>query len=322
MSATNSKLQLSSLPENSDELPAGRNIYIVRRALTVRLLKALLVRARAIAPRWLYSAFQNVGFSLWKKGLRVLYSRKVLAARLRGDREGFDTYRNVYRGMQYSLVGSSGLEATYRAALELLNDGIKGCFVECGVAEGGCAALLATVAQQESDRVTWLFDSFEGLPDPTAKDFVDPSRKITGENIRPLERGSCLGTLDRVQDVLFGSFHLNRAKVHLVKGWFQDTLPIYRHKLGPLAMLRIDGDWYESTKVCLENLFDQLVPDGYCIIDDYGTYHGCRRAVNEFLQDRNLRVQAASDGRGGILFRKPASASSQDLEVQQSIAQL
>jgi hypothetical protein len=208
--------------------------------------------------------------------------------------------------MRFSLVGSSGLEATYNAVAELLNDNIAGCLVECGVAEGGCSALMATVVTNHArEKTTWLFDSFEGLPDPTERDFVEPGRRVTGENVRPLERGSCLGTFEKVQRVLFHEFGLKRASVRLVKGWFQDTLPIYRDKVGPIAMLRIDGDWYESTKCCLDNLFDQLVPGGYCIVDDYGTFYGCRKAVDEFIQSRNLKVQAVSDGRGGFLFRKP-----------------
>jgi hypothetical protein len=206
--------------------------------------------------------------------------------------------------MRYSLVGSSGLEATYKAVAELLHDNIEGCLVECGVAEGGCSALMATVvAKYNADKTTWLFDSFEGLPDPTERDFVEPHGKLTGENVRPLERGSCLGTLKRVDDVLFRRFGLSRMKVRLVRGWFQDTLPVYRDTLGPIAMVRIDGDWYESTKCCLESLVDRIVPGGYCIIDDYGTFHGCREAVDEFIQSRNLQVKGTSDGRGGLIFR-------------------
>jgi O-methyltransferase len=289
--------------------------FVVRRSIPVRALKRVLTSARAAAPTWLYNAFYRVGFAGWKGALRLLYGRKVLVAWLRADHQRLQMHRTVHQAMRFSLVGTSGLEATYKAVVEILHDNIAGCIVECGVAEGGCSALMATVvANQNSERTTWLFDSFEGLPDPTEKDFVDPGGRLTGENVRPLERGSCLGSLNKVQRVLFREFALNRTKVELVKGWFQDTLPAYRDKLGPIAMLRIDGDWYESTKCCLDNLFDRIVPGGYCIADDYGTFYGCRRAMDEFIQSRNLNIQALSDGRGGFLFRKPAE-SRMDLEL-------
>jgi len=83
-------------------------------------------------------------------------------------------------------------------------------------------------------------------------------------------------------------------------------LPAYRGKIGPVSLLRIDGDWYESTKCCLENLYDQVVPGGCLIIDDYETCFGAKKAVDEFVAQRGLIVSMSSDGRGGVLFKKPA----------------
>jgi len=309
-------LNLNALPLSERGSTANPSVHIVHRSLPVRFVRGLLMCARIVAPEWLYGIFYRVGFAAWKGALRLLYGRRMLRAWLLGDREGFEMYRTVHRAMQFSLVGSSGLEATYKAAAELLQDGMEGALVECGVAEGGCSALMATVAAKQNEpRTTWLCDSFEGLPDPTEKDFVKPNSQTTGENVRPLARGSCLGSVERVQDVLFRRFGLSCTRVQLVKGWFQDTLPAYRDKIGPIAMLRIDGDWYESTKCCLENLFDQVVPGGYCIVDDYGTFCGCRKATDEFIQSRDLKIQAVSDGRGGFLFRKPFESRSKPKPV-------
>jgi len=173
------------------------------------------------------------------------------------------------------------------------------------VAQGGCSALMAMVAKRDpGKRRMWLFDSFQGIPDPTADDF-DEQKEATGEHIRPLVRGSCLGTKSRVESVLFSRFGLSQDSVCLVEGWFQDTLPVYRDQIGPIAVLRLDGDWYESTLCCLLNLYDRVSPGGYIIIDDYGSCFGCKKAVHEFLDSAGIKARLIPDGRGGVLFSKP-----------------
>jgi O-methyltransferase len=156
-----------------------------------------------------------------------------------------------------------------------------------------------------SGRKMWLFDSFQGIPDPTAEDF-DEAKAVTGEHIRPLVRGSCLGTKSTVELVLFSRFGLSRDSVYLVEGWFQDTLPVHRDRIGQIALLRLDGDWYESTLCCLNNCYDRVSPGGYIIVDDYGSCYGCKKAVHEFLESKDVEVRLIPDGRGGVLFSKPA----------------
>ena len=94
-------------------------------------------------------------------------------------------------------------------------------------------------------------------------------------------------------------------RVTVVAGWFQDTLPIWRERIGPIAVLRIDGDFYESTRVCFEALYDSVIPDGAVIIDDYGTFEGCRRATDEFLSSRS-RIELVPIDFGASYFVKPA----------------
>jgi len=93
--------------------------------------------------------------------------------------------------------------------------------------------------------------------------------------------------------------------VSLVKGWFQDTLPEYKDRMGAVALLRLDGDWYESTKCCLENLYDNVVPGGYVIIDDYGALTGCKEAVDDFLNERNINVELIDVDHIRFYFLKP-----------------
>jgi len=220
--------------------------------------------------------------------------------------------REVYRIMPYTLVGIGGLEASYRLTRRASDLDLAGDVVELGVARGGCAALLGSAIFDEREpaevkkRDLWLFDSYEGLPDPTKEDFLDGAEsRGTGDHVRPLPKGSCLGTLDEVQELLLRRRGFPEDRIHFVKGWFQDTVPVTGQTIQEIAVLRIDGDWYESTKVCLEGLFDKVVANGAVIIDDYQSCYGCERAVDEFLDERNLDVEIHLDGRGGCYFLKP-----------------
>lgn len=268
--------------------------------------KSVLGYAQSLLPNRVYELLYKFSFGLYKAGLRLLYFRHVLYQALFGTHAGRVRVQLVHRVMPYSLVGSSGLEVTYDATRAVIDQGVPGDFVECGVARGGCSALMATVAQTGPEvRRMWLFDSFQGLPDPTADDF-DASNSLTGDHVRPLPRGSCLGTQGEVEDLLFSKFHLHCESVSLVKGWFQDTLPHSRQQISEIALLRIDGDWYESTLCCLHNCYDLVSPGGRVIIDDYGTCFGCKKAVHEFLNQKGIAVKLIPDGRGGVVFEKPA----------------
>lgn len=212
------------------------------------------------------------------------------------DSEKAIRIKTIHSICPYTMVGRTGLLATYDVATEIEKNNIEGCFVECGVAQGGCSALMAIVAaRNKSDRKTWLFDSFEGLPKPTEEDPNDCG----------LTKGSCLGAYDEVSKLLFSKLGLDRDNVFMVKGWFQDTLPKHKDEIGAISLLRIDADWYESTKRCLENLYDNVVVGGYIVIDDYGTLSGCKKAVDMFLKQKHLDIKLNFDNRGGIYFVKP-----------------
>ncbi|MCH7780604.1 MAG: class I SAM-dependent methyltransferase, partial [Acidobacteria bacterium] len=182
--------------------------------------------------------------------------------------------------------------------------GIPGALVECGVAEGGTSAMLALANRclGNTSRAKWLFDSYEGLPEPTQEDYEGGT---TGDFIRPLPKGACLGTVEQVEELMFETLCFSQSDTFLIKGWFQDSVPKHRARIGDIAVLRLDGDWYESTKIPLENLYDFVSPGGFVIIDDYGTCFGSRKAVDEFRRERRLESPLNSDGRGGVWFEKP-----------------
>jgi hypothetical protein len=93
------------------------------------------------------------------------------------------------------------------------------------------------------------------------------------------------------------------AEVHVVKGWFEDTLRTAA--TGPIAVLHLDGDWYESTRTILDALYGRVVAGGFVVVDDYGHWPGCRRAVDEFLGRTGERPAIVSSDYTGVWFRKP-----------------
>lgn len=204
----------------------------------------------------------------------------------------------------YTMVGYERLMNAYDVVQHAERKGLPGAIVECGVFKGGSAAVMTMAASPV--RKVWLFDSFEGLPEPTAEDgpmAVEYSGHRVGGALEPI--GQCVGPLDIVKELFFEKLGVDVSRVVIRQGWFQETLPLARHEIGPIAVLRLDGDWYDSTKVCLENLYDLVVPGGFVIIDDYGYWEGCRRAVDEFLAARKLDIALVPVDDSGVWFEVP-----------------
>jgi hypothetical protein len=182
----------------------------------------------------------------------------------------------------YTLIGGWGLLALYRLCREADRRRIPGTFVECGVYRGGCAGVLAALAgRSDPPRRVWLFDSFEGLPEPSHE---DRSNSLA-------TRGRYAAPIDDVRKLLFEDLCADPAVVSIEKGWFDRTLPDAHSRIGPIAVLRLDADLYESTRCCLENLYELVSPGGFVLVDDYHGWSGCRTAVDEFLDVRGERVE-------------------------------
>lgn len=175
------------------------------------------------------------------------------------------------------------LDYTYYTALNL--SGVEGCFVECGVGAGSQIAAMQLAA--EGKRPILAFDSYEGIPLGNEKDFVQPGiGKFTHDPTLPLRdrlvsSGITSHSVQKVRSNIL-SLGLPIDNIQFIKGWFQDTLPVV--PVGDIALLRLDGDLYESTMVCLEYLYPKVVKGGVVIIDDYGL-QGCRTAIHEYFGD-------------------------------------
>ena len=172
---------------------------------------------------------------------------------------------------------------------------LEGAIVECGSWNGGCSRVMNEVSEKYGKkRNVWIFDSFEGLPDSLPID-KKPTGKQAYKGSNKADKEICETALKNV----------GKDRLHIVQGWFKDTLPLSVEKVGPIAFLHLDADLYESTTQCLENLYDLVVPGGLIFIDDYGYYQGCKKAVDEFLTSRNHAGLLTHYGQDSMYLRKP-----------------
>ena len=266
---------------------------------------------RLLPERWFALLYELAcrGFEVWRRiSDEIYYLSSYVYYLLKRDSRNARRIKTIYSVHRYTMVGRTGLLATYDIAGEIEKSNIGGCFIECGVARGGCSALMALVVNEnESNRNVWLFDSFEGLPEPTVEDeYKEPLiYKPKDKHDSLVSQGYCLGMYDEVEQFLFSKLGLSKNNVFMVKGWFQDTLPAHKDRIGEISVLRIDADWYESTKCCLESLYNNVIAGGYIIIDDYRSVGGCKKATDEFLKNKRLNVKLSFDDRGGCYFVKP-----------------
>lgn len=165
---------------------------------------------------------------------------------------------------------------------------ISGDLVECGVWKGGTAGMMALAhlaSYSPPRRNLHLFDSFQGLPEPDSSvDGVMATEYSDGHaNGKLASIQKCVGALKDSQLLLEKKIAYPTDLINYHQGWFEETVPASANVLPRIALLRLDGDWYESTRVCLQNLYSKVVSGGVVVIDDYGHWEGCRKAVDEFL---------------------------------------
>ena len=210
----------------------------------------------------------------------------------------------------YTMLSRYRLYSLFRLSKYICEKDIPGNFVECGVARGGSSALLAYVIKKYSKRVRYLyaFDSFEGMPEPTCEDIHNNS---TAEEIG-WGTGTCAAP---VESLINAASELNAADiVKPIKGFFKDTLPNSKKEVGGIALLHLDGDWYESTKTVLNNLFGQIVMNGILQIDDYGFWNGCKKALHEFEHHKNVKFNLNKIDETGVWLVKESDIKSSPIE--------
>ncbi|GAB2784034.1 TylF/MycF family methyltransferase [Rhabdobacter roseus] len=199
----------------------------------------------------------------------------------------------IQQALPYTMTSQERLVNLIRAIEYLVKQKIEGDFVECGVWKGGSSMVMAlTLANLgEKTRNLHLYDTFDGMSTPSEKDESIDGQKaeiqLNASSKSISDSVWCYSALEEVQQNLL-STEYPKENIHFIEGKVEDTIP--HHLPDKIALLRLDTDWYESTKHELNHLFPRLVPGGILIIDDYGHWKGCRQAVDEYFQENNIPI--------------------------------
>jgi hypothetical protein len=201
-----------------------------------------------------------------------------------------------YPSQAHTAIGLRRLENLQRCISTVIEEDIEGDLIETGVFRGGAVIFMRAVLKSYgvTDRNVWAADSFEGMPTPDVVKY--PKDKIWVEGA-----GRLAASLEEVQENI-SRYALLDSQVCFLKGWFRDTLPVAPIKR--LAVLRLDGDLYESTMVALENLYPKLSIGGFVIVDDY--HHVCcLEAINDYRAAYGITEEIQNiDGRGAFWRRE------------------
>jgi hypothetical protein len=207
----------------------------------------------------------------------------------------------------YTMTSVERQIALVQAVRYLSRRGVEGCCIECGVWRGGSSMAIALTLAQEGDtgRRLYLFDTYEGMTPPTAADTTMDGVSARTHLDRDADKTGnwCVAGLDEVRGNM-ASTGYPPDRVHFVKGAIEATIPAQAPD-GPIALLRLDTDWYESTRHELTHLFPLLVEGGILVIDDYGHWAGARKAVDEYFggQPRHFYLHRI-DYTGRLLIKR------------------
>lgn len=202
-----------------------------------------------------------------------------------------------WRQPMHTMAGFKRLDNVQFCVEDVLTRGVPGDFIETGVWRGGVPIFMRAVlaAYGATDRTVWVADSFEGLPPPNPAAY-------------PADAGDLLYAIDELrvsrERVMshFDRYGLLDDKVRFLEGWFRDTLP--RAPIASLAVMRLDGDMYESTTDALVSLYPKLSVGGYVIVDDYGAIPACRAAVHDFRRAMGIEDEILPIDWTGVYWRR------------------
>lgn len=219
--------------------------------------------------------------------------KTIILDNANGERRGYKGEPWAKKAL--SMVSPERLQNLQDCCESAIANGVPGDFVETGVWRGGCTILMQAILKerQATDRAVWCCDSFEGLPRPYMREDMDlnlhlyPQLAVSQEEVE--ENFRRLGLLD--------------VNVRFLKGWFAETLPTA--PIDQIAVLRLDGDLYASTKEALENLEPKVSPGGFILIDDIFDIPQCKLAVDEYRAKARITAEIVQVDWTGAYWRKP-----------------
>jgi O-methyltransferase len=196
-----------------------------------------------------------------------------------------------------TMIGLKRLDNLESCITDVLRRRVPGDLIETGVWRGGATIFMRAVlkAYGDMERIVWVADSFQGLPKP------DPERYPADAGDRFWTYNELRISLEQVK-ANFAKYGLLDDQVHFLVGWFKDTLP--KAPIERLAVLRLDGDMYESTLEALQNLYPKLSIGGYAIVDDYGAVQGCKAAVEDFRTEYGVTEELQWIDWSGVFWKK------------------
>jgi O-methyltransferase len=208
----------------------------------------------------------------------------------------------------HTMIGLRRLDNLQSCIEDVLARDVPGDLIETGVWRGGATIFMRAVleAYGVTDRCVWVADSFEGLPVPNVGKYpwdAEDYLHTCGELRIPLERVR----------TNFERYGLLDDQVRFLKGWFRDTLP--QAPMRQLAVIRLDGDLYESTMDALVNLYPKLSVGGYLIVDDYGAVAGCRQAIHDYREANEIKEKMESIDWASVYWQRSSSPVSSEATV-------
>lgn len=282
-----SAMRPGTLPGANDA--AERYLDLLKNCLTRRIFEEHFVAFDPAGSRWGKIASWAARTLLSPWGLEVV--RRVSPE----ERARFEGSR--WPASAETMIGMPRLDQLQFAIQDVLERKVPGDFIETGVWRGGATIFMrgALLAYGDAARSVWVADSFQGLPRPNADAYPADSKDR-------LWTFSELAVSREQVEENFRRYGLLDDRVKFLPGWFRDTLPTA--PIESLAILRIDGDMYESTSDALVHLYPKLSPGGYAIVDDYGVLGSCRQAVEDYRDRHGIHAPIQPIDHAAIYWQK------------------
>jgi O-methyltransferase len=196
-----------------------------------------------------------------------------------------------------TMCGDESINQLKEALATIYREDIPGDFIEAGVWRGGLPVIMKSYAHTQNDlnRKIYIADSFQGLP----QDCSDPKDKAANLLLTPIQN---LSTSRELIENALEYFNLMDDNIIFLEGWFKDTL--HKIEADQFSLVRLDGDYYESTHDSIVELYPKLSVGGYLIVDDYNLPLGCKRAINEYRKKHHITEEIIKINKQAVYWRK------------------